>query len=78
MLELDAQNAILIVAITLRERVKYYFADFVRKGGTPPPFTDFFFWQKRSYGFGGYVYGFFPENFSSKRDKSCVFCSKNT
>ena len=26
----------------IREGVKYYFADFVRKGGTPPPFTDFF------------------------------------
>ena len=24
----------------LREPFKYYFADFVRKGGTPPPFTD--------------------------------------
>ena len=29
-------------AETLREGFKYYFADFVRKGGTPPPFTDFF------------------------------------
>ena len=26
----------------VREGVKYYFADFVRKGGTPPPFTDIF------------------------------------
>ena len=26
----------------IREDFKYYFADFVRKGGTPPPFTDFF------------------------------------
>ena len=26
----------------LREGVKYYFADFVRKGATHPPFTDFF------------------------------------
>ena len=24
----------------LRENFKYYFADFVRKGGTTPPFTD--------------------------------------
>ena len=36
----------------LREAVKYYFADFVRKWGT--------------------------KNFSSKRAKNCVFCSKNT
>ena len=36
----------------LRGGVKYYFADFVRKGGTPP-FTDKIF-AKKSYGFGGY------------------------
>ena len=69
--------------ISIREAVKYYFADFVRKWDTPPsPFHGCLFWQKRSYGFGGYpppaVYGFSPENFSSKRAKNCVFCSKNT
>ena len=26
----------------IRENFKYFFADFVRKGGSPPPFTDFF------------------------------------
>ena len=66
---------------SLREGVKYYFADFVRKEGTPPPFTDFFR-QGGSYEFGGYppppFYGFFPEKFSSKRVNTCVFCSKNT
>ena len=36
-----------------REGVKYYFADFIRKGGTPPPFLDKIF-AKKSYGFGGY------------------------
>ena len=47
-----------------REDFKYYFADFVRKWGTPPRLR-IFFWQKRSYGFGGYppppLYGLFPE-----------------
>ena len=66
---------------SLREPFKYYFADFVRKGGTPPPLYGLFFRQKRSYGFGGYpppLYGFPPENLSSKRAKNGVFCSKNT
>ena len=39
-------------ASNVREEVKYYFADFVRKGGTPP-FTEKVS-AKRSYGFGGY------------------------
>ena len=30
-----------------REGVKYYFADFVRKGGTPHPFTDKIFAKKK-------------------------------
>ena len=30
-----------------RENFKYYFADFVRKGGTPPPFTDKIFAKKK-------------------------------
>ena len=38
--------------IRLREPVKYYFADFLRKGGTP--LYGFFLAKKRSYGFGGY------------------------
>ena len=37
------------------EVVKYYFADFVRQGGTPPPLYGFYSRQKRSYGFGGYL-----------------------
>ena len=66
---------------SLREDIKYYFADFDRKGGTPPPpLYGLFFRQKRNYGFGGYhpppLYGFFPENLSSKRAKIGVFCSK--
>ena len=36
-----------ISEIRLREVVKYYFADFVRKGGTPPPFTDKIFAKKK-------------------------------
>ena len=36
------QPPTLVYEPSLREGVKYYFADFVRKGGTPlPPFTDF-------------------------------------
>ena len=35
------------------EQVKYYFADFVRKGGTPPPLRTKIL-PKKSYGFGGY------------------------
>ena len=50
---------------SLREASKYYFADFVRKGGTPPPFTDFFSGKKGVTDLGGTppptppVYGFF-------------------
>ena len=51
--------------MAIREAVKYYFADFVRKWGTPPPFLRKFprffrafsqtipgFVQKIGYGFG--------------------------
>ena len=37
----------------IREDFKYYFADFVRKGGTPPPFTDKNFSEKRVTDLGG-------------------------
>ena len=37
----------------LREDFKYYFADFVRKGGIPPPLTDFFFDEKGVTDLGG-------------------------
>ena len=37
----------------LRERVKYYFADFVLKGGTRPPFTNFFPGKKGGTDLGG-------------------------
>ena len=37
----------------LRENFKYYFADFVRKGGTPPPFTDKIFAKKKVTDLGG-------------------------
>ena len=39
--------------VWLREEVKYYFADFVRKGGTPPPFTDKIFAKKKVTDLGG-------------------------
>ena len=38
----------------IREVVKYYFADFVRKGGAPPlPLYGQNFRQKGGFGFGG-------------------------
>ena len=37
----------------IREAVKYYFAYFVRKWGTPPPFTDFLFGKKGVTDLGG-------------------------
>ena len=46
------RSSSLSICIFIREGVKYYFADFVRKGGTPP-FTEKFF-VKKSYGFGGF------------------------
>ena len=58
------------------EPFKYYFADFVRKGGTPPLY-GFFFRQKRSYGFGGYpppLYGYF---FAQKCLKMVFFAQKH-
>ena len=53
----------------IRETVKYYFADFVRNWGPPPPFTDFFPAKKelRIWGVPPPLYGFSPENLSSKR-----------
>ena len=40
--------------LVVREDFKYYFADFVRKGGTPPPpFTDFFSGKKGVTDLGG-------------------------
>ena len=41
------------VKSSLREDIKYYFADFVRKGDTPPPFTDKFV-AKKNIGLRGY------------------------
>ena len=43
-----------MVLVLVRGDVKYYFADFVCKGGNPPPLYGLFFRQGGSYGFGGY------------------------
>ena len=40
-------------SLLLRENFKYYFADFVRKGGNPPPFTDKIFGKKGVTDLGG-------------------------
>ena len=59
----DRRMNIFLGVNPLRGGVKYYFADFVRNGGTPPLRTKFL--QKKSYGFGGYppppLYGLFPQ-----------------
>ena len=65
----------------IREGVKYYFADFVRKGGPPPPFTDKIFAKKKLRIWGVPplpLYGHSPEKCSSKSAKNGVFCPKNT
>ena len=71
----------------LREGVKYYFADFVRKGGTPP-FTDFFSGKKGVTDLGGTPLppftDFPPKIFLQKglkivffAQKTLDFCPKN-
>ena len=67
-------------AMWVRGNFKYYFADFVHKGG-PPPLYGQNFLQKKGYGFGGYpppLYGHSPEKSSSKSAKNGDFCPKNT
>ena len=51
--------------------VKYYFADFVRKGGIPPPFTDKIFAKKKLWIWGvpPPPYRHSPEKFSLKSAK---------
>ena len=43
---------IMLKSVCIREEVKYYFADFVRKGGTPPPLRTKFL-PKKNYVLGG-------------------------
>ena len=65
----------------LREEVKYYFADLIRKGGTPSPFSDKNFAKKKLRIRGVPplpLCGHLPEIFSSKRAKNGVFYPKNT
>ena len=52
--------------LEVREAFKYYFADFVRKWGTPPPFR-----QKKEL-------QIFPRKTFFKKGKKLCFCSKNT
>ena len=63
---------------SLRGDIKYYFADFVRNGGTPPLFTDKI--CIKSYGFEGSTppspLRTFPKKMSSKRAENCVFLPK--
>ena len=56
------------MTVSLREGVKYYFADFVRKGGTPPPpFTDFFSGKEGVTDLGGTPLPPFTDFFFSKK-----------
>ena len=61
----------------LREAVKYYFADFVRNGGTPP-FTDNNFGKEGITDLGGTPHPLrhFPDIFTSKGQKSVFFAQK--
>ena len=52
-MEGEVREAVLRKYDELREDFKYYFADFVRKGGTPPPFTDKIFSKKKVTDLGG-------------------------
>ena len=57
-----------IAAAGIREGVKYYFVDFVRKGGTPsPPFTDFFPSKKGVTDLGGTPLPTFTDFFLSEK-----------
>ena len=70
---LSSQIKQCLVAQYIREPVEYYFADFVT--------LRIFFGKKGVTDLRGTpppLYGFFPENFSSKRAKNCVFLLKNT
>ena len=66
----------------LREDFKYYFADFVRKGGTPPPLTDFFSGKKGVTDLGGTPLppftDFSTKIFLQKGLKMVFFAKKNT
>ena len=67
-----------LVQVNLREDFKYYFADFVRKGGTPPLYGQNFL-QKKGYGFGGYPPPFTdipPKNLLKKVLKMVIFAQK--
>ena len=51
----------------LRGDVKYYFADFVRNGGAPPPFTDKIFGKEGVTDLGGTPLPPFTDKISAKR-----------
>ena len=65
----------------IREAIKYYFTDFVRKcPPPPPPFTDFSFGKKVVTHLGGTPFppftDFSPKIFLQKGLKIVFFCSK--
>ena len=63
----------------LREVVKYYFADFVRKGGSPPPLYGQNFCQQKVTDLGGTPPPLrtFPQKILQKGLKIVFFCFKN-
>ena len=68
------------ITIVIRENFKYYFADFVRKGGTPPHFTDKIFAKKKVTDLGGTPPSPFtdtpPKNVLQKVLKMAFFAQK--
>ena len=71
-----------VLVMVIREDFKYYFADFVRKGGSPPPFTDKIFGKKGVTDLGGTPLlpftDFSPKSFLQKGLKIVFFAKKNT
>ena len=63
----------------LSEAIKYYFADFVRKGGTPPPLRTKFSAKKELRNWGvppSPPLRIFPRKFSFKKGKKLCFLLK--
>ena len=64
-----------------REDIKYYFADFVRKGVTPPPFTDKIFAKKKVTDLGGTPlppFTDFPPEICFQKGLKMVFFAQKT
>ena len=77
----ESNSATIKICKLNRGAVKYYFADFVRKGGNPPPLMDFCFGKKGVTDLSGTTLPrlhIFPRKFFFKKGQKLCFCSKNT